>query len=337
MIEHRHLRHLLALAEHGNFSRAAAALHITQPALSRSIQSLETSVGAALFDRNRSGIEPTEIGRLLLRHAQLLDASAQDLDRELRLSKGLELGELRIGVGPYGGAALVGPVVGRLNRLHPKLRVRLTIAPWAELPERARARDVDVVVAELSEIEGLDDFESQALSVHRANFVCRVGHPISALPAPRFKDVFDYPIAGPRLPSAAVQALIAAVPAERRDVLQRAGLLTLECDSANVLKAILMHSDALSMMPRFMVEAEVQARQLVVLPDLGVDLGQRTRFGAAWLRNRSMSGSGHKFIELLRIHDAALAAESAAPSAATKPAPSQRVRRRSAAPKTAAR
>jgi len=336
VIEHRHLRHLLALAEHGNFSRAAAALHITQPALSRSIQSLEASVGAVLVDRHRGGIEPTEIGRLLLRHAQSLDASAQDLERELRLSKGLELGELRIGVGPYGGAALVGPVVGRLNRLHPKLRVRLTIAPWAELPERARARDVDVVVAELSEIEGLDDFESQALSVHRANFVCRVGHPIAALPAPGFKDLFTYPIAGPRLPSAAVKALIAAAPMAQREALRSAGLLTLECDSGPVLKAILMHSDAVSMMPRFMVEAEVQAGQLVVLRDLGVDLGQRPRFGAAWLRHRSMSGAGRKFIALLSEHDAALAAESAVPAASTKPAAAQRVRRRLARPRAAA-
>jgi DNA-binding transcriptional LysR family regulator len=270
---------------------------------------------------------------LLLRHAQSIDSSAKDLDRELRLSKGLDLGELRIGIGPYGGAALVGPVVGRLNRLHPKLRLRLMIAPWAELPERARARDVDVVVAELGKIEGLDDFESQTLSVHRANFVCRAGHPITALQAPRFKDLFDYPIAGPRLPSVASQAIIAAAPIERRETLHRSGLLTLECDSANVLKDIPMHSDAFSMMPRFMVQTEVKTGQLVVLPDLEVDLGQSARFGAAWLRHRSISGAGRTFIELLRAHDAALAADSSARSASTRPAASQRGRRRSAAGK----
>jgi DNA-binding transcriptional LysR family regulator len=332
VIELRHLRHLLALAEHGNFSRAADALHITQPALSRSIQALEASVGATLFDRNRSGIEPTEIGRLLLRHARSFDASAQDLDREVRLSKGLELGELRIGVGPYGGAALVGPVVGQLNRLHPRLRVRLTIAPWTELPERARARDVDVVVAELSELGTLDDFESQPLSEHRANFVCRTDHPVTRLPAVRLQDLYVYPIAGPRLPPAAEKALIDAAPNEQREYLRRAGLLTIECDSAKVLKVILTHSDALSMMPRFMVEAEARAGELVVLPDLDVDLRQRTRFGAAWLRHRSMSGAGRKFVELLCAHDAVLAADLAVHSAAAK-----RMRHRSAARNTAAR
>ena len=65
-VELRRLRHLIALAEHGNFGRAAAACYITQPALSRSIQALEAQVGAALFDRRRTGVELTDMGRLLL-------------------------------------------------------------------------------------------------------------------------------------------------------------------------------------------------------------------------------------------------------------------------------
>ena len=50
-IELRHLKHLSALAEHASFSRAAEALHLTQPALSRSIQALEAQVGGPLFER----------------------------------------------------------------------------------------------------------------------------------------------------------------------------------------------------------------------------------------------------------------------------------------------
>ena len=56
-VELRRLRHLIALAEHGNFGRAAAACYITQPALSRSIQALEAQVGATLFDRRRKMME----------------------------------------------------------------------------------------------------------------------------------------------------------------------------------------------------------------------------------------------------------------------------------------
>jgi DNA-binding transcriptional LysR family regulator len=303
-IELRHLKHLAAVAEHASFSRAAEALHITQPALSRSIQGLEAQVGGALFERQRGGIEPTDLGRLLLRHAKAFEASTQDLEHEIRLARGLALGELRIGVGPFGGSALIGPVVGRLNRLHPGLRVQLLVAPWQELPERARARDVDLIVLDLSEVEQLEDFASQALSPHQAVVVCRAGHPLAALPAPGLDDLFSYPLAGPRLPPHAAKALAAGMPAERRTAL-RGSLLTLECDSSSVLKAMLVDSDAVSMMPRFMVQAEIKAGLLTVIDD--IELGTKARFGVAWLRQRTVSGAGLKFIELLAAHDVALA------------------------------
>ncbi len=72
MIDLKRLRHLTALVQHGNFHRAAEALHLTQPALTRSIQALEAHVGAPLLTRHRTGVEPTELGRLLLRHAGAL-------------------------------------------------------------------------------------------------------------------------------------------------------------------------------------------------------------------------------------------------------------------------
>lgn len=306
-IELRHLKHLAAVAEHASFSRAAEALHITQPALSRSIQGLEAQVGGTLFERQRGGIEPTELGRLLLRHAKAFEASTQDLEHEIRLARGLELGELRIGVGPFGGSALIGPVVGRLNRLHPHLRVKLIVAPWQELPERARARDVDLIVLELSEVEQLEDFASRALSPHQAVVVCRAGHPLAVLPAPRLDDLFVYPLAGPRLPPHAAKALAAGMPADQRAALRGStSLLTLECDSSSVLKSMLLDSNAVSMMPRFMVAAEERAGLLTVVE--GIALGTKARFGVAWLKQRTVSGAGLKFMELLATHDKALAA-----------------------------
>lgn len=317
MIDLRHLRHLIGVAEHGSFSRAAEALHLTQPALSRSIQALEASVGAPVFERIRGAIEPTELGRLLLRHARLLDAGAHDLDRDIALTKGLEIGELRIGVGPFGGSALIGPVVGRLSRLHPRLKVKLVLAPWQELPERVRARDVDLLVAELSEVTRLEDFETRALALHPVQPVCRRGHPLIGVRPLTLSQLIEHPLAGPALPEAVARTLLEAVPAHRRAGVAHAGLLTLECDSSTILKTIVAESDAVSMMPRFMVEADLAAGALAVLE--GFDLGLQVQFGAAWLHRRSLSRAGERFVELLAAHDAGLAQ-------AAKPAPSARRR-----------
>ncbi|TXI92848.1 MAG: LysR family transcriptional regulator [Aquabacterium sp.] len=312
VIDLKRLRHLTALVQHGNFHRAAEALHLTQPALTRSIQALEAHVGAPLLTRHRTGVEPTELGRLLLRHAGALEGQVRDLDRELRLAKGLDLGELRVGVGPWGGSVLVGPVVGRLNALHPGLQLKLVLAPWQELPERARAREVDVVLGELREIEQLPDFECAPLSPHQVCVVARAGHPLTRQPSLRTADLFDWPLAGPNLPETALQALAAlaaaaGVPPERL----RPGLLGVTCDSSGILSQVLQESDALSFMPRFMAEDDLRSGRLATLAVPG--LTQSVRFGAAWLRGRTLGGAGEKFVALLHAHDAALRAASSAP------------------------
>lgn len=305
MIDLRRLRHFSVLVQHGNFHRAAESLHLTQPALTRSIQALEAHVGALLLTRHRTGVEPTELGRLLLRHAGALEGQVRDLDRELRLAKGLALGELRVGVGPWGGSVLVGPVVGRLNALHPGLQLRLVLAPWQELPERARTREVDVVLGELREIEQLPDFECAPLSTHEICVVARANHPLTRRATLCAADLFDWPLAGPTLPDDALRALAAlasdgGVAADRL----RPGLLGITCDSSSILRRVLQESDTLSFMPRFMVEDDLRSGHLVTLAIPG--LRQSVRFGAAWLRGRALGGAGEKFLSLLQEHDTAL-------------------------------
>lgn len=320
MIDLKRLRHLTALVQHGNFHRAAEALHLTQPALSRSIQSLEAHVGGPLLTRHRSGVEPTELGRLLLRHAGALEGQVRDLDRELRLAKGLDLGELRVGVGPWGGSVLVGPVVGRLNALHPGLQLKLVLAPWQELPGRARAREVDVVLGELREIEQLPDFECAPLSPHEVCVVARAGHPLTRQASLRIADLFDWPLAGPRLPEDALQALVAlAAAAGVLPERLRPGLLGVTCDSSGILRQALQESNALSFMPRFMVEGDLRSDRMVILPVPG--LTQSVRFGAAWLRGRALGGAGEKFVALLHEHDAALRAASTLVPGLAQPSP----------------
>mgnify|MGYP001182365613 CR=1 FL=1 len=305
MIDLKRLRHLTALVQHGNFHRAAEALHLTQPALTRSIQAIEAHVGAPLLTRHRTGVEPTELGRLLLHHAGVLEGQVRDLDRELRMAKGLALGELRVGVGPWGGAVLVGPVVGRLNARHPGLQLKLVLAPWQELPERARAREVDVVLGELREIEQLPDFECAPLSSHEVCVVARAGHPLTQKTELRLADLFEWPLAGPNLPEDALRALLAlANTAGVRPDRLRPGLLGVTCDSSGILRQVLQESDALSFMPRFMVEDDLRSGRLITLPV--PDLKQSVRFGAAWLRGRPLGGAGEKFVALLKEHDKAL-------------------------------
>ena len=120
----------------------------------------------------------------------------------------MELGELRIGVGPWGGAALVAPVIGRLHAQHPGLRLRVLVAPWRELPARLRAREVDIVVGALREIEPLEEFDIVGLSDHDMVVVGRAGHPLTEAADVTARDLIAFPLVGPGMDSEAADLLV---------------------------------------------------------------------------------------------------------------------------------
>ena len=112
----RQLRYFLSVAEHGSFTRAAAATGRTQQALSKGIQALEQQLGARLFERGSREARLTDVGRLLMEHAQPAHAAVRRFeDRLQELQTGAE-GQVRIGTGPSTAGSLVAPAVLALRR-----------------------------------------------------------------------------------------------------------------------------------------------------------------------------------------------------------------------------
>jgi DNA-binding transcriptional LysR family regulator len=103
-----------ALATHRHFGRAARALRISQPSLTRSLKELESRLGVALFDRN--GVEPTVFGEMALRYGEPVLANAAELMREIDLARGLRSGRLAV------VAVCFRPTSRRVGRLACSLR-----------------------------------------------------------------------------------------------------------------------------------------------------------------------------------------------------------------------
>jgi DNA-binding transcriptional LysR family regulator len=302
--ELRQLRHALALAEHRNFARAAESLYLTQSALTRSIQALEARIGARLFDRGQREVTPTMLGELVLRHAATLELAARDLQRDVELAKGLEVGELRIGAGPFAGAVLAGGTIGRLSHAHPRLRTEVVISPWQELPERIRQREIDLIVGDLRDLRTLDGFETLELRPRPQVWACRPDHPLAQRSSVTYAELIAFPLAGPRLPAEVLDWLLEQLPEPLRTL--GVSPLTITCDSSEVLKRILVRSDAISPMHPFMFVDELEGGQLVVLPVAGETV--EGRYGAAWLGGRTLSAPARAFLDLLVEDDAALSA-----------------------------
>ena len=114
VIDPRRLLELRHIAQLGSFSRAAAALGMSQPGLSKNVSALEHSVGARIFERSRKGSRLTEIGELLLRHSDGLDALLNRAASEVDERKKGRSGSLTIGVSPVATASLVPRAIAAL-------------------------------------------------------------------------------------------------------------------------------------------------------------------------------------------------------------------------------
>ncbi|MFK0296364.1 LysR family transcriptional regulator [Streptomyces sp. NPDC090442] len=145
-MEARHLRYALALAEHRHFGRAARALGIAQPPLSKQIADLERETGARLFDRTRQGVIPTAAGEAFLTRARraMEEMTAATVDAG-RAARG-ETGRLRLG---FVASALLDPlpdVLGRFGRERPDVRLELYEMASGRSTAALIAGDLDVAV-----------------------------------------------------------------------------------------------------------------------------------------------------------------------------------------------
>ncbi|MEV4177670.1 LysR substrate-binding domain-containing protein [Nonomuraea sp. NPDC049709] len=140
----RLVRYFTAVAEHRHFGRAAEALHITQPSLSRQIRGLERQLGARLLDRTPQGTRLTEAGEVFLPRAKTLLRSAAQAAAQTRAAARPS----RITIG-YTAGLIVTPAVRELRRLHPDADVRTSHVAWNEPRPALLDYRVDAVVTRL--------------------------------------------------------------------------------------------------------------------------------------------------------------------------------------------
>jgi len=306
-IDLRSLRHLLALAEHGGFGRAAAALRMTQPALSRSIKVLEEKIGASLFDRSSSGVTPTDEGRLLIQRARDLIAAADDLDRELVRRRIPGSGQLVVGAGPYPAETIVPAALSEFAPAHPRVRVRVLVrGDWDDLLRRLRARELDFFVAETSTLDGEHDLEVERLAPHPAYFIARAGHPLARRGTVRAEQTFEYPfVALSRFPPRILQPMLSS-QTEADAARWGRPFPAIELTSLAAVKRVLAKSDAIAPLTLPCVAEEIERGTLVVL---GTESWASSGYGLVSLKGHAPSAAAVRFRECLREAEAALVRE----------------------------
>ncbi|MFQ5896382.1 MAG: selenium metabolism-associated LysR family transcriptional regulator, partial [Nitrospinota bacterium] len=123
----RQLEVFCKVSELKSFSRAARALHLTQPTVSGHVQSLERFLNTRLFDRLGREVQPTRAGRLLYEHARRVLKAREEAVQALEGFLGVIHGELLIAASTIPGGTLLPPHIGRFKELYPDVRVSLTV------------------------------------------------------------------------------------------------------------------------------------------------------------------------------------------------------------------
>lgn len=124
------------IVEKGSLTRAARELHLTQPAVSKQLRSLEKYYGAPLFRRTTRELELTEAGRIVYRHSrQVADLLNRSLTEVQRLNPGRR-GEILIGASTIPGEYLVAGCLARFQQEHPGIRIRMEIGDTREIAEK---------------------------------------------------------------------------------------------------------------------------------------------------------------------------------------------------------
>ena len=174
----RQLSLLVQLEEKGSVLEAATAVHMTQPAASRVLQSLEQALGVPLFERHARGVIPTPYGKALVRRVRSALAELKQAHAEVEALASGMTGEVRIGSVIAPAADLVPMAVARLLAQHPRVRVAVELGFSEALIQQLMERKLDIVIARLHASHKLSGLEFEALGEETHGLFVHSAHPL---------------------------------------------------------------------------------------------------------------------------------------------------------------
>jgi len=283
----------LAIATHGSIGRAAEALNLSQPTLSRMIKRLEQRLGVPLFDRFASGVTLNVYGEALLPFASRMDIeSSHALDEIERLRTG-SLGVLRIGTAVSVGIHLLPPIFHRMVRENPNLRIEVLEGVQDTLEPALLNRQVDIIIA--TELPDSEDMTRLDITfTDYGAVIASPDHPLRQRGALTISDLHDASwVLPPRgsQPRRGFERVISGLGGQPPPIV-------VETWSASMMKALVADSGFLSWLPQPLYAVEEKAGLIAELDVAGMRTPRRMYM---YRRSRGLVPPvARRFLELAR-------------------------------------
>lgn len=270
------LRHFLELANTGSFSKSAVKLHVSQPALSRSIKTIEDELGHQLFDRVGRRSELSAFGQYIYVQARELVDRANNLKQSGQQLLSGQTGKVGIGLGSGPGALLMTPLLAHMATQYPQGHLEISRGSTSLLVQALRDRHLDALVLDIRSLNPSSDLVVEALCEMPGAFMCRKGHPLSKERQVTLARVKEFPVASTPLSDEVARILVDRYgPDAHPDV-----LVNLRCEEISSLLEVVRSTDTIIMAVRSL------APDLPVLK-LSPELNATAKFGWVSLRSRS--------------------------------------------------
>ncbi|GHA05174.1 LysR family transcriptional regulator [Novosphingobium arvoryzae] len=288
----KHLRHAVGLADFGSFTAAADRLAISQPALSRSIQALEHSLGLTLFIREPGRIVLTEAGQDVISQARMVLRQASNLEQAARQLASGEAGRVRIGLGPM-FSRLAEPLLVECWKPGQEVDLQIHILPVERLVSGLLAGEIDFFVADGRAAAGQPAIQIDRIGKARTGYFVRSGHPLAGCADLLVEDLRPFVRATPNLP----RTRLDSDDAIRASTDAQTGRLA--CENLDLLIRFAISSDAVLLAIEGAIAEELQRGQLVALnlPELQ---DWHAQIGLASLAGRDWSALSIRYTKALR-------------------------------------
>ena len=191
-MELRQIKYYLEIVRCASFGKAADHLHVTQPALSKSIRNLEQSLGVLLLERHPLGVVPTEYGKVFLQYAALITGEIDRAVEEISQMKGTGKGIVRVGAGATMMQYLIPQAVRAFVANDALAEVTFKQGLREELIASLRRGEVDVIVGAIGGLGHDDDFRQEVALEDEIVVVANRDHPLAGKSSVRIEEFADY-------------------------------------------------------------------------------------------------------------------------------------------------
>lgn len=279
-MDSRKLLYLAAVVEHGSLNKAAKILDVSQPALSKAMDRLESSLGVKLLERGPNGITATPFGELLCSRARLIREELEFAETQIQDAGRKRARILTLGTLPSLAASVVPLAVSRWRDRYPQIVLRVVEKVQVELLFGLLRGDIDFVIAQTEFYNLLDGFKQRVIFRDCLRVFARADHPLLRLANPTWADLAQFPWVCPMVGGRQRTVLEKILASVGIDLPQQ----LIECGSIDFTKALVARSDHLAMLPEHAAMAdsgETSLRPLnITVPALSRDI-------AVILRERS--------------------------------------------------